>query len=105
MASRNTSGTNTVLIIFMLLITFPIWVTLGGIMLGLAGGLIGVLVGVCAAIFGVFVALIALPFKILFGLGDWGYHDSFFHFGDHTLFIIAMIILVALILRRQRSAS
>ena len=71
MASRNTSGTNTVLIIFMLLITFPIWVTLGGIMLGLAGGLIGVLVGVCAAIFGVFLALIVLPFKILFGRGDW----------------------------------
>lgn len=103
---RQRSSSSTILIILILVLTFPVWLTLGGVLFGVIAGLFGALIGVFGGLFGALIgglfALIALPFKILFG--DWGYHGPF-HFGDHTLTIIALIVLVALVMRRQRSTN
>jgi len=108
MRQRSSSSASTILIILIIVFTFPIWLTLGGVLFGVIAGLFGAMIGVIGGLFGAliggFFALIALPFKILFG--NWGFHDEWpFHFSDHTMTIVAMIILVALVMRRQRSAS
>lgn len=98
------SQSSTLLLILILVITFPVWLVVGGVLFGILAGVFGALIGVFGALLGGFFALVALPFKILFG--DWGIHDGgIFHFQDNTLTIIAIVILVALVVRRQRSAS
>lgn len=105
---RQRSSSSTILIILILVLTFPVWLTLGGVLFGVIAGLFGALIGVFGGLFGALIgglfALIALPFKILFG--DWGFHDfGSFHFEDHTLTILALIVLVALVTRRQRTTN
>ncbi len=98
------SQSSNLLLILILVITFPVWLVIGGVLIGVVAGIFGALMGVFGALLGGFFALFALPFKILFG--DWGIPDGgIFHFRDHTLTIIAIVILVALVVRRQRSAS
>ena len=100
---RERSTSSTILILLVLLITFPIWIAVGGIFLGIIGGLIGALFGVIGALFGVLMTLIALPFKLLVGHG-W-LEDGIFHFNNHTWTIVAVVLIVALLVRRQRTTN
>ncbi len=103
-AMSQRSQSSTLLLILILVITFPVWLVVGGVLFGVIAGVLGALIGVFGALLGGFFALLALPFKILFG--DWGILDGgIFHFRDNTLTIIAILILAALVVRRQRSAS
>ena len=61
------SSTSTILLILVIIITFPFWIMVGGIAIGLVAGLFGAFVGIIGALFGVAVALVTLPSKILFG--------------------------------------
>jgi len=101
MASRSTSS--TVLIVLILIITFPFWIGIGALAIGLVFGLIGVVIGIVAAIFGAIIAIIALPFKLLFGWSDFSCDWPDFHYGGPNAFtLIALIIIVGLILSRRR---
>jgi len=105
MASKNsTSSTPTVLIILILIITFPFWIAIGGVIIGLIGGLFGLVFGLLGAILGGVGALIALPFKILFGWGDWSCHWPFaFHgFGKGFIWITLLIIAVLVLNKRNK---
>ncbi len=98
------SHSSNLLLILILVITFPVWLVIGGVLVGVIAGILGVLMGVFGALLGGFFALLALPFNFLFG--GWGIHDGgILHFRDNKLTIIAIVILVALVVRRQRSAS
>jgi len=100
MSSKNaTSGSTTILIVLMLIITFPFWIAMGGVIIGVIGALFGVTVGLMGAILGGTIALIALPFKLLFGWGDWSCNFSGFHNNGFVWF--ALIIFVALIITRR----
>jgi hypothetical protein len=102
MATRTTSSSSTILLVIILIITFPVWIALGAALFGVIMGLFGAAIGVIGAIFGVMIALITLPFKILFGWGDWGWH-GFPHFHYNGFIIIALIIVAALIVRGRRN--
>lgn len=98
------SQSSILLLILILVITFPVWLVVGGVLVGVIAGILGLLIGIFGALIGGFFALLALPFKFLFG--GWGILDGGIpHFRDNTLTIIAVVILVALVVRRQRSAS
>lgn len=100
MATRNASSSSTVLLAIILIITFPIWFAVGAALFGVVMGLFGVAIGVIAAIFGGLIALIALPFKLLFGWHSGWYWFPHFHFNCFVLF--AVFIVAALIVRGRK---
>ena len=103
MANRNTSSSSSVLLVVILVLTFPIWIGICGALFGVVMGVFGALIGVMGAIFGVGVTLIALPFKILFGWGHWGWH-GFPHIHSSGFVILALIIFAILIVRGRKTA-
>lgn len=104
MATRNASSSSTILLAIVLIITFPIWFAVGAALFGVVVGLFGAAIGVIAAIFGALVAVIVLPFKFIFGWGHWGWHDwGPFHHDHNGLWIIAFVIVVALIVRGRKT--
>ena len=104
--SSRTDSNSPLLIALVLIVTFPLWFGLGMGLFGLIVGLMGAAVGLIAGFFGLIVGLIALPFKLLFGWGDWGWGcDIFpsFHFGRSFMMVI-VIIIAALIVKNRRTA-
>jgi len=99
MAARSSSTGTTVLVILILILTFPLWIALGGIAIGVVAGLFGAMIGVVAALFAGVVALIALPFKILFGWGEW---SCFSGFHGNGFVWLALLIFAALFISRRR---
>lgn len=98
--SRSTSG--TVLIILALVVTAPIWLTLGGVFIGVIGGvlggLFGAIFGILGGLLGAFFGIVTLPFKIIFGSGD-----SDWFFSDKALLVIVLVIIVAALFRRRNA--
>ncbi len=101
MAARTTSSTSQVLLVILLVITFPVWFAAGAALLGVAAGLFGAVIGILGAIFGVFMTLLTLPFKILFGWSHAGWH-WFPHLHFNAFVMIAVIIVVALIIKGKK---
>jgi hypothetical protein len=101
------SQTSVVLLVLVLLITFPIWIAAGGILIGMMAGLFGIIIGVFGAVVGALFALIALPFKLIFGGHHWGIDgwDGFYHVHNKTYVIVALILVVALLVRRKRRTN
>lgn len=102
MANRSSSSSSTVLIAIILIITFPVWIAIFGVLFGVVVGLFGAAVGVIAAICGVAVTIIAVPFKLIFGWGHWGWHGfPHFHGG---FWLITLVVIAALIVRGRKTA-
>jgi hypothetical protein len=103
MSTKSSSG-SALLIIIILIFTFPLWLALGGALIGVLAGLFGAMIGLVAALFAGVVALIALPFKALFGWGDlscsWPGIFSGFHGNGYVW--LAMVIIAALIISSHR---
>ncbi len=91
MHRTDTSSTSSVLLIIIVVLTFPLW-------FGLGIGLIGAAVGIIGALIGVMATIITLPFKLLFGWGHWGW-DGFHHF--NSLGLIVLIIIAAMIVKKK----
>jgi hypothetical protein len=94
--ARSTTGSSTLLIVILLVLTFPIWFALLAAFFGVAIGLFGAAIGVIAAIFGACIAMIALPFKLFFGWGDYHFNFPFFQTGNG--FAILLLLIVAFVL-------
>lgn len=101
------SRTSTVLLILILVITFPVWIALAAVVFGLTvgifGGLVGLIGGLFGGIFGAIMGLIGGFFGLIFGSPDlhfgWDWPD--FHFNRYVFF--ALLIVVALVIsKRQR---
>ena len=102
MATRSSSSSsNTVLLVIILLITFPLWIVLGGICIGIIAGVFGAMIGVIGAIFGVLVSIITLPFRFIFGWGDWGWNNHWPHFHGNVFITLSIIIIIALALKSR----
>jgi hypothetical protein len=99
--STKTSTGSTLLIIIILVFTFPLWLALGGALIGVLAGLFGAMIGLVAALFAGVVALIALPFKVLFGWGDWGWHGPQI-FGNGYMWFAALIVAALIISKRNK---
>lgn len=100
MPTRNESTSTHILVIILLIITFPVWFALAAALFGVVAGLFGAMIGVFGAIFGGLMALITLPFKILFGWHH-GWH-WFPHFHFNAFVMIAVIIVIGLIVRNKK---
>jgi hypothetical protein len=100
MSTRSSSSSSTVLVVIILVLTLPLWLGLGGALIGVVAGLFGAMIGVVAALFGGLIALIALPFKLIFGWGDWGWHGPHFH-GNGFVWL-ALLIVVALFISKRK---
>jgi len=98
MSTRSSAG-STLLIVIILVLTFPVWIAIGGALIGVVAGLFGAMIGVVAALFAGAIALIALPFKILFGWGDWSCNWPGFSGNGYVWF--AMLIIAALIISKR----
>jgi hypothetical protein len=99
MSSKGSSTSKTLLIVLLVLITFPFWIGALGIVFGVIGGVFGAIFGVFGSVFGALASLIALPFKFIFGWHDWNWGPHF-HFNGFLVF--SLIILLALIIRRKQ---
>ena len=96
-------NTSSILLVILLIVTFPIWFAIGAALFGVVAGIFGALIGIVAAVFGACVAIIALPFKLIFGWGSWHLGHWGFPFWDgHTFFWVAAIIFVILLLKNRK---
>jgi uncharacterized membrane protein len=101
MTTRNLSPGTTILLLLIIIVTFPVWIALGAVILGVIVGIFGAMIGVVAAVFGALVAVIVLPFKLLFGWHSGWHWFPHFHFNGFAW--LAIIIAAALIVKgRQR---
>jgi len=101
MSSKSSSSSSTLLVVIILVLTFPFWIAIGGVLIGVVAGLFGAMIGIVAALFAGIVALIALPIKILFGWGDWGWHGPDF-FGNGYVWLAALIVAALIISKRNK---
>jgi hypothetical protein len=97
MQSRTNSSGTTVLLIIILIITFPFWIGILGGLFGLIVGAIGAVFGILGAVFGAVFGGIGALFGALFN-GHWGI-PMVFAFGG-KLMIIAMIVAVVVLITR-----
>ncbi|UXE65901.1 MAG: hypothetical protein KA713_15735 [Chryseotalea sp. WA131a] len=95
MATRSNSS-SSILVIILLIFTFPIWFGVGAALFGVIAGLFGAIIGIIGAIFGVLIAAITLPFRLVFGWHDWD-----FGFDWSPITWIVLLIIAALLVRRS----
>lgn len=82
-----------------MIITFPFWLAIGGVAIGLIAGFFGLVIGLIAGAFGLIIGAIALPFKLIFGWGDWSCDLPSFH-GNGFVWL-ALLIFAALIISKR----
>lgn len=99
MGSKNSSS--SILIILLLVFTFPIWIGitggLFGLIVGVFGAAIGVVVGVLGAIVGIFGAIFGWLFHWNFQM-----HWPFAFFGSGFLFTMAVVLTIMLVTRSRK---
>jgi hypothetical protein len=106
--AKSTSG-STLLIVILLVLTFPIWIGIAGGLFGLAMGLFGAAIGIIAALFGVLGGLLGAIFGaigkvfgwIFGGLFSWHYFPGIHLPGPFTIFLI--VVVIALIIQSRKS--
>jgi hypothetical protein len=95
METRNT--TSTVLIVLLVFFTFPIWLGLGALIIGLFSAVFGVIAG----IFGFILSIALLPFRFIFGWAHCGWL-GFPHVHGHGFVVLALIILITIWLSKRK---
>ncbi|MBL7850456.1 MAG: hypothetical protein JNN04_06110 [Cyclobacteriaceae bacterium] len=99
------SSSQTILLIIVLVLTAPLWLTVGGVVIGvfggLLGGLFGAFFGVLGGLLAAFFAIITLPFKLLFGSCD--FTDGNWFLSDKAMFLAVALILLVAVFRRGKS--
>lgn len=91
--------TPTVLLVLILIITFPFWFALAAVAFGLVVGIFGGLIGLIGGIFGGIMGLIGGIFGGIFGFHSW--HLPHFHFNGYVFF--ALLIVVALVINKRQN--
>lgn len=95
---------SSIVLLVIIVFTFPIWIGLAGGLFGLVFGLIGGFFGLLGGLIGGFFGMIGAIFGGIFGWGDhWG--DVHWHHSHHNGFwIVLAIIAIAIALRKRSSA-
>jgi hypothetical protein len=94
---QSRSSTSAVLIVLLIVFTFPIWI-------GIAAGLFGIVAGVFGAVFGIIGAIFGGIFGAIGGIFGWLFNwDSpfggFFHW---NIFTVLFVVLIVLLISRSR---
>jgi hypothetical protein len=106
--TTKTSSTSSVLIIILIVLTFPIWIGLAGGIFGIVAGLFGAAIGIIAGVFGTIFGLIGAILGGVFSIFDWdnSWHFPFvFHPSGLKFVIIAMIIFGIVLLSRTKKTK
>jgi len=108
-ATPMAKSTSTVLIVILLILTFPIWIGLAGGIFGLVMGLFGAAIGLIAGIFGAIGGILGAIFGVIGEFFSWifgGIFDCDFY-SPHVSFprpiTLLLIILVAVLIMRSRN--
>lgn len=90
--------TSSLLLILVVIFTFPIWIGLAGGLFGITIGLAGGLFGMVMGLFGAIIGVVASVFKFLF-MGVTGFHDFHgLHFFSHPAIWMTCLIVAAIII-------
>lgn len=92
---QSKSSTSTLLIVLLLVLTFPLW-------LGIAGGIFGLVAGLFGAVIGIFAGVIGAVFGVIGGIFGWVFDWHWPHFFHWNVFTIALIAIVVVLLTRSR---
>jgi hypothetical protein len=96
-AMQSKSSTPTLLIVVLIICTFPFWIGLAAGMFGIVAGVFGAVIGIIAGVFGAVFGAIGGIFGLFFDW-DWPF-DGFFHW---NLFPLVILVLIVLLLTRSR---
>jgi len=94
-----------ILLLVIIVFTFPIWI-------GIAGGLFGLVFGLIGGLFGLIGGAIGIVASVFAGIFGWGWHDHYWgddwgHWGHHHngFWIVIIVIAVAMALRSRSRRS
>lgn len=100
------SSNNSVLLIIILVLTFPLWLGIAGGLIGLVAGAFGLVIGLVAGAFGLFAGLIGSIFGfvgwIFDGLFDWEMHP--FNFIVSPFLLLIFIVAVIMVFKSKQQA-
>lgn len=100
MTRSNTNSGTTVLVILLIVFTFPIWIGIAGGLFGLVAGLFGAAIGIIAAVIG---AVFGIFGSVVGGLfGHW-WPGS--HFGINIVLALLLVLAVIRLSKAKRSNS
>lgn len=99
MQTRNPT-TTTLLIVLIVIFTFPVWIGILGGLFGIVMGLFGAAFGIVGAIFGIVFGGIGSLFGSFF---HWSWHPWHFGFLGAKLFWFLFIVVLAAILLKPKS--
>lgn len=93
---QSRSSTSTVLIVLLIVFTFPVWIGIAGGLFGIIAGIFGAVVGIFAGIFGAIFGLIGGVFGWMF---DWHPFTGWF---NTPIFVIAAVVIVTVLITRSK---
>ena len=99
MTTKTSSGTS-VLVIILLIVTFPFWIGIIAGFFGLVAGLFGAVIGIIAAVFGAVGGAIGS----VFGIFDW-YSFPHIHLSGFKFFLVVAIIFAIVMMSRNKKKS
>jgi hypothetical protein len=97
------SSTSTVLLVIVLLLTFPVWIGIAGAIFGVAVGVVGGIFGAIAGVFGAIFGLIGGLFGWIFDWSEQGIHFPFFF--PTKIFVLAFLVLLILLISRSKKRA
>jgi hypothetical protein len=94
---------NNILILVLLILTFPLWIGLAGGLIGIFAGVFGLAIGLLAGVFGIVVSIFAAFFSVF----TWPFqeYDGFFHFDGESLIWLLLIFFLGLALLNRSIKS
>jgi hypothetical protein len=98
-------GCASVLLIFLIVITLPVWIGIAGGLVGIVGGLLGAVLGVVVAIVGVIVGIIGSLFAAAGKTLAWTFGGVFYPVINISPFLVLLIILVVILITRSRNKT
>lgn len=93
--TAKSSSNSSVLVVILLIVTFPFWIGIIGGLFGLIAGAIGALIGIIAAVFGAIFGAIGS----VFGIFDWFPH---MHISGFRFFIFVAVIFAIVMMSRSK---
>lgn len=94
--TRSNSGT-TILIVLIVVFTFPIWVGIAGGLFGLIAGLFGAAIGIIGAVFGAVIGVFGAVISVLFG-GWWP--DT--HFSMNVFLAVCLVFAIVMLSKARK---
>jgi hypothetical protein len=98
MTRSNTNSGTTILIVLIIVLTFPIWIGIAGGLFGLVAGLFGAAIGIIAAVFGAVIGIFGAVINGLFG-GWWP--NS--HIGLNIFLAICLVLAIVMLSKARRN--